>query len=182
MIGATKAGFFRLGSAASAGGTVDLSATASDNLAVLFVEFYAGSTLIARDTTPPYTASWNTTGLPDGVRSVYARATDSARNVASVDRPVKVDNTPPSVQIIAPSNGASVFLSTPFNVNAGDNTDISRVEFYDGGKLLGTDTTASYGMTWNLIGVSKGTHTLTAKAYDLAGNLTVSAPITVTVK
>ena len=45
-------------------GTVTVSATASDNLAVARVELYDGTTLIAAPTSPPYSAAWNTNGVP----------------------------------------------------------------------------------------------------------------------
>ena len=53
--------------------------------------------------------------------------------------------------------------------------------FYDGGTVIGTDTSAPYSVSWNILLVSKGTHTLTAKAHDAAGNVTTSAPISVKV-
>jgi hypothetical protein len=36
-------------------------------------------------------------------------------------------------------------------------------------------------VSWSLGGVPKGTHTLTARAYDAAGNVTTSAPVSVKV-
>ncbi|HCU51598.1 MAG TPA: esterase, partial [Micromonosporaceae bacterium] len=46
---------------------------------------------------------------------------------------------------------------------------------------IGTDTTAPYSVIWNAAGVSDGSHSLTAKAYDAAENVGTSAPVTVTV-
>jgi hypothetical protein len=57
----------------------------------------------------------------------------------------------------------------------------AQVVFYDGATGIGTDTTAPYSVSWNLLSVPKGWHTLTAKAYDPAGNVTTSAPIAVKV-
>jgi hypothetical protein len=58
---------------------------------------------------------------------------------------------------------------------------VTQVVFYDGGAVIGTDTTAPYSVSWGLLTAAKGNHTLTAKAYDAAGNVTTSAPITVKV-
>jgi large repetitive protein len=58
---------------------------------------------------------------------------------------------------------------------------VTQVVFYDGATVMGTDTTAPYSVSWNLLSASKGTHTLTARAYDAAGNVTISAPISVKV-
>jgi hypothetical protein len=55
------------------------------------------------------------------------------------------------------------------------------VVFYDGANIIGTDTTAPYSVNWNVLLVPKGSHTLTARAYDAVGNVTISAPVTVTV-
>ena len=39
---------------------------------------------------------------------------------------------------------------------------MSKVEFFDGSTLIGTDTTSPYSITWN--NAPAGSHTLTAKA------------------
>jgi leucyl aminopeptidase len=46
------------------------------------------------------------------------------------------------------------------------------VVFYVDGKLKATDTTAAYAFVWNTAGLAKQVHTVTAKAYDRAGNVT----------
>jgi hypothetical protein len=56
--------------------TVTLGASASDlNGTVARVEFYSGGTLLATDTTSPYSYAWPS--LPAGVYTVYARAYDN---------------------------------------------------------------------------------------------------------
>ncbi|XHF15039.1 Ig-like domain-containing protein [Archangium gephyra] len=72
-------------------------------------------------------------------------------------------------------------FSTTIQASASDNVGVTQVVFYDGGAVLGTDTSAPYSFSWNLLSAAKGTHTLTAKAYDAAGNVTTSAPISVKV-
>jgi hypothetical protein len=52
----------------------------------------------------------------------------------------------------------------------------------DGTNLGAEDTTAPYGMSWNTTSISNGTHVLAAVARDKAGNVSSSAPVTVTVK
>ena len=95
-----------------------------------------------------------------------------------------MDNSAPTVAITSPANGTSFSLltfSTTVQANASDNVGVSQVVFYDGGSVIGTATSAPYSVSWNLIGAAKGTHTLTARAYDAAGNVTTSAPISVKV-
>jgi hypothetical protein len=139
---------------------------------------------VGTDTTAPYSFTWDTAAGPDGSISLKTRAYDTVgndnRNVQS-SRPVTVDNTGPTVAVTSPANGASVFLTTTVQASASDSSGITQVVFYDGAKVIGTDTTSPYSVSWNLLGVAKGTHTLTAQGRDALGNVRTSAPITVKV-
>jgi hypothetical protein len=64
-------------------GTATVSANASDDVGVSKVDFYVGGSLIATDTTSPYSISWNTTSLANGSYSLTTRATDAAGNVGT---------------------------------------------------------------------------------------------------
>jgi uncharacterized protein (TIGR03118 family) len=64
-------------------GTVTLSATATDAIAIAKVEFWANTTLLGTVTTSPYTLSWNTTAWPNGAVKVSAKAWDTNGNVGS---------------------------------------------------------------------------------------------------
>lgn len=163
-------------------GTVPLQASASDNHQLVKVEFYDGSTLLFSDTTAPYGLDWNTLNAVDGSRTLTATAYDAAGNTTSVTRSVYVDNTAPTVAITAPAPGSSVFLTTTISASASDNRAVTKVEFYDGTSLIGTDTSSPYSMGWSTLSVAKGSHTLTARAYDAAGHVTTSAGVTVQVK
>jgi hypothetical protein len=171
---------------ASVRGTVLVSATASDNLGVERVEFYAGGTLLGTVITEPYGVSWDTTAVATGsVITLTTRAYDAAGNVTvSAGRTVTVDHTAPGVAITSPANGTSfsfLTFSTTIQASASDNVGVTQVVFYDGASVIGSDTTAPYSVSWNLTNASKGTHTLTARAHDAAGNVTTSAPISVKV-
>lgn len=171
---------------ASLKGTVTVSATASDNVGVVQVEFYAGTTLLGTLSAAPYSVSWDTTQGANGGVTLTTKAYDAAGNVTvSAGRAVVVDNAAPTVAITSPANGASLSalsLSTTITASASDNVGVTQVVFYDGGSVLGTDTSAPYSVSWNLLSASKGTHLLTARASDAAGNVTVSATVSVTVK
>ena len=56
---------------------------------------------------------------------------------------------------------------------------MTRVEFFNGTTLLGSDTSAPYTYSWTNVGA--GTYTLTAVAVDAAGNRTTSSAASVTV-
>jgi uncharacterized protein (TIGR03118 family) len=68
--------------AGNVNGNVTVSATATDNVGVAQVRFFAGATEIATDTSAPYSVVWNTTGLT-GAFNLRADATDGAGNVTS---------------------------------------------------------------------------------------------------
>ncbi|MDO8513276.1 MAG: Ig-like domain-containing protein [bacterium] len=88
------------------------------------------------------------------------------------------DTTPPAVSITLPLSGANIKMGTKVNItaNATDNVGVAKVEFYINGSLKATDTTSPYSYTWNTRGkgISAGTYTIVAKAYDAAGNISQS--------
>jgi predicted amidohydrolase/regulation of enolase protein 1 (concanavalin A-like superfamily) len=96
--------------------------------------------------------------------------------------PPPPENLPPSVSITAPSDGETFAAPATFTIAAAasdaDGT-ISRVEFYAGTTLLGSDATDPHAFTWS--GVAAGTYTLTARALDDGGAAMTSSPVTITV-
>jgi hypothetical protein len=64
-------------------GTVNVTASASDNVAVTRVEFYLDGALQSTDTTAPYAWSWNSAASSNGSHSLQSRAYDAASNVGS---------------------------------------------------------------------------------------------------
>ena len=69
------------GSTLNAGGRIALSASVTDNSAIRAVEFYVGNTLIATDTSAPYSATWNTRRAAPGGYTITVKAYDAAGNV-----------------------------------------------------------------------------------------------------
>ena len=87
---------------------------------------------------------------------------------------------PPTRPVIyEPAANATYDAPASVTVSTGDPSDsdgqITRVEFYDGAALIGTDTSSPYSVTWNTS--AKGPHLLTAKAVDNSGLYSVSAAI-----
>lgn len=71
-------------SGATVSGTVAVTASASDNVAVASVQFLLdGAALGSPVTTPPYTMSWNTATAGNGPHTLAAKATDSSGNTAT---------------------------------------------------------------------------------------------------
>lgn len=91
------------------------------------------------------------------------------------------DTQAPTVSITAPSSGATVSGTTAVTASASDNVGVSRVEFYLDGGLQATDTSSPYSWSWDTTAASNGSHSLTAKAYDAAGNVGTSSAVSVTV-
>jgi hypothetical protein len=174
-------------------GTIQVSATANDDVAVDHIDFYNGTTLVGADAQSPFSINLNTTTFANGTYSLTARAYDAAGNNATSNAVVVIinntivppaDTTAPTVSITTPAAGASVAgTNVTLIANAADGTGVTRVEFYRGATLISTDTTASpnYEVAWNTSSLSNGSYTLTAKAYDAAGNVGTSSATQVTV-
>src|SRR5207237_697448 len=62
-----------------------------------------------------------------------------------------------------------------------DNVGVTRIDYLQDGQVLGMLSPAAMTFAWNTAAVSNGAHTLTARAYDAAGNATTSTGINVTV-
>jgi uncharacterized protein (TIGR03118 family) len=64
-------------------GTVALTATASDNIGVSSVKFFAGTTLVGTATKSPFTVQWDTTMVANGAYQLTAQAADAAGNTTT---------------------------------------------------------------------------------------------------
>jgi Domain of unknown function (DUF4082)/Concanavalin A-like lectin/glucanases superfamily/Bacterial Ig domain/Secretion system C-terminal sorting domain len=173
--------------AGTVSGTVNVTASASDNVAVAGVQFLLnGANLGTEDVAAPYSLPWNTASATNGTYTLTARARDAAGNTTtSAGVVVTVSNvpdvTPPTVSLTAPVAGN---VSGVINVsaNAADNIGVAGVQFLLNGANLGAeDIAAPFTYSWNTITVANGTYTLTARARDAAGNTTTSAGVIVTV-
>jgi len=91
------------------------------------------------------------------------------------------DNQAPAASIASPDAGSTVAGQVPVAVDAVDNIAVSRVQLYVDGSLVGTDLTAPYEFGWDSTLSGDGSATLTARAFDEAGNRGDAAPVTVTV-
>lgn len=91
------------------------------------------------------------------------------------------DTTDPTVSISSPANNATISSSTTATAAASDDVAVTKVEFYVDGTLVATDTSTPYNYTIDPASLSVGAHTLTAKAYDAAGNNATSSTVNFTV-
>jgi thermitase len=99
----------------------------------------------------------------------------------NVTTPPPTDTTAPTVAITSPSASSTVSGSVAVNVNAADNVGVSRVELKVNNTIVATDSSSPFAFAWDSKGVANGMATLTAIAYDAAGNVASSTPVSVNV-
>jgi YD repeat-containing protein len=99
----------------------------------------------------------------------------------STDVPT-TNNNSPTVTISDPqssttfTSGSTIVIDATATDNDGT---VSKVDFYQGATLLGTDTSSPYTFIWN--NIPSGGYSLTAKATDDNGAVTTSSAVTVNV-
>jgi YD repeat-containing protein len=91
------------------------------------------------------------------------------------------DTTPPTVSVTAPANGATVSGNITASATASDSGGISKVVFAVDGAIIATDTTQPFSSGIDTTKYTNANHTITATAYDAAGNNKAQA-VTITVK
>jgi len=164
--------------------SITVAATASDNVAVAGVQFKLdGVDFGAEVAAAPYSIVWNTATASNGSHNWTATARDSSGNQStSGSVPVTVDNTPPVVAILTPTNGSIVARAITISATASDNVAVAGVQFKLDGVNIGAEgTTAPYSFAWDTTTATNDSHVLTAVARDTAGNQSTSGPVAVTV-
>jgi hypothetical protein len=169
--------------------TINLTANASDNVAVVGVQFLVdGAAAGAEDTASPYSVSVNTTTLSNGSHSFAARARDAAGNVTTspaVNATVSNngDVTAPSVSLTAPTAGSTLVGTITLKATASDSVGVVGVRFYVDGVAVGTeDLVAPYAISFDTKTLSTGSHLVSARARDAAGNVGTSNGATISVQ
>lgn len=155
------------GATYTAPASVTLSATVSGGAAVDFVDFFANGRRVGTDSSAPYSATW--AGAGGGSYQIKAVVVDSGGNQFA-SSPINISVSGTGVTLVTPLDG-SVFQTGDITLRAATTSAgsvVSKVEFYNGTTLLGTDTSAPYSYTWQsvLVGIS---YRVTARAYDAQG-------------
>jgi hypothetical protein len=165
-------------------GVATVTAVAIDDVGVAEVDLLVDGTKVAASAAAPYTFSFDTSSAAPGSHALVARAQDAAGNVgysAAVSVTTETsDTTPPVVSMTSPASGAIVAGTVTVSATATDDKSVARVEFRDGATLLGAATAAPYSVSWGTSSAAAGAHTLSATAYDPAGN-SATATVSVTV-
>ncbi len=166
---------------------INLSWTASsDNIGVTTYNILRDGSVIAQVNAP--TTTYSDTGLNAATTYSYqVQALDAAANVSASSGAVSAttqsapDTTAPTVSNLNPIDGAVVSGNVAVSANATDNVGVTKVEFYLNNVLTSSLTSSPYSFGWNTMGVANGPYTITAKAYDAAGNVSTPASVNITV-
>jgi hypothetical protein len=123
-----------------------------------------------------YIADWDSSGAAPGPHVIEVTAFDVAGNSASASiTVVTLDTVAPKVSIASPEESAVVSGSVVIEAAAtDDSSDVVMVAFAVDGSAVTTDSTAPFSAVWNAADAAVGNHTITATAYDGAGNSAVA--------
>jgi hypothetical protein len=145
---------------ATVSGTVNVTASASDDVGVLGVQFFVnGAPLGNEDIAPPYDVTWNTLASPNGTYNLTARARDANGNMTT------------SSVISVTVNNASTGLLAQYGFNDGSGT-VLRDSSGNGrnGSITGATWVAGkFGQALNF----DGNDFVNLGDFDLTGSFTV---------
>lgn len=183
-------------------GAVAVNVNAADNVGVSRVELKANGTVVAVDSAAPYSFSWDSTGVANGMSNLVAVAYDAAGNVGSsttvavnvanvvaapppaapTTAPV-ADTVKPTLTITNPVAG-NVSGTLTISVSASDNSDVAglRLQLLVDGVLRAYGNGGTLAWTWEAHKYAVRSHTIKATAKDKAGNLSETTLIVNVVK
>ncbi len=125
--------------------------------------------------------TWDARTL-DGLYSLRLTVVRTSSSIEEFIIQVTVDNTPPSIDLIYPRDEQVYRMSDEFvtiQPLITDNISMDRAEFYVDDQLIATSTIAPFNERWII--TEAGTHVIQVRAYDTAGNTSVSDRITIEV-
>lgn len=143
----------------------------------------SGTATAAQPSTVTASINSNANALTAGTYNATLTFTNTLNGSGNTTRQVGlIVNPAPAVQITSPANGTSYNAPATVEIIASA-TDtkraITKVDFYEGNNLLGTDTTSPYSYIWN--NVPQGNYALKTIATDNYGFTTTSAIVNINV-
>ena len=170
-------------------GTVTVDATGTDggsgvaNVTIQRSPAGAGTwTTICTDTSSPYSCSWNTVGVSDGLYDLRAVSTDNATNStnSTVVTNRRVDNTAPTATMTNP--GSPITGSKTFDGTSTDTggSGVASLKFQVSPIGAGTwsdmctDSSSPYSCSYDTSGLADGQYDFRSLATDNAGNTATS--------
>jgi len=119
----------------------------------------------------------------NGGHGIAARAYDAAGNSGtSALISVTVNNAdliPPTTSITFPTTAVSVSSTISISAAASDNVGVTKVEFLMDNVITATSTSSPYVQALNTTTLANSSHSLASRAYDAAGNIGSSVPVTI---
>lgn len=154
----------------------------TDQDGVHSVTFYLDGVELARTKGAGGAFKWDTTRCGDGWHTLSAVAKDadgrqSESKLAVVVKNFK-DQEAPTVGLVWPVDASPKKGAMTLPTVVQDNIGVTLVEAYIDGKRVASTVEAPFNVKWSWKRLSKGSHTLQLKAYDAAGNVGVSSPVT----
>lgn len=102
------------GASYNTGATIDIGASASDNVGVTFLSISINGSVVGSSSSSSYTYSWNTTGAASGIHTIVATARDAAGNQGVRSITVTLNTT-----VIEPPTSSGFRLTMPPVSNQG---------------------------------------------------------------
>jgi hypothetical protein len=148
---------------------ITLSATVGDDLGVVKVKFFENGVEKLEDTSAPFSVPAQYNAPENGAKTWTATAFDAAGNSTTATLALTVnvpDTTAPTVALLSAASSSGVNLAA----TASDDIGVTRVDFYNGSTLLGSDSSAPY--TFSLAVAASGAqyNAFKAVAVDAAAN------------
>ncbi len=156
---------------ATVSGMVNVSAAATDNVAVTKVEFYVNGVLKSSTTASPYVYNWDSKTVPNGAVSLTAKAFDAAGNSNASTIQVNVSNGDTVAPTVPSGVTATADAANKVTVKWNASTDNTAVTGYwvtrDGQAIAKVTTGAQYVDQTVLPSTA---YSYKVSAYDAAGN------------
>jgi len=158
---------------ANLSGTVGLTATTvgPDAVSVSFEVSPAGANTwqtISTDNASPWTASFDTHTVGDGLYDIRAKAVDALGNVGSSLRTgIRIDNTAPSITAASPADGSVVASASSIVLDASEIVTLSSITL-DGLATVAPTITGTHA-DFATGALSDGPHTLSGTLTDASG-------------
>jgi hypothetical protein len=89
---------------ATVSGTIDVDASATDDVGVTKVEFSVDGSLVSTDTSAPFGFKLDTTTLTEGSHTILARAFDAENKTGTDSITINVDQSVPTTTLKSPTN------------------------------------------------------------------------------
>ena len=96
--------------------------------------------------------------------------------------PPPTDSTPPTATVSSPADSSTVLGTVTINVTATDDVGVRKVECYINGVLVGSSSSATPSFSWNTTTYPNGPGSLSAIAYDAAGNTGSSTHVSINIQ